>query len=125
MSVVRAALLAAGAVLVAFMAKITGLIVVAAALMAASLVSIAVGRRISNGIFGGASGAVTAFVAIYVSFLSRGSISDSELVSFPLFGSIAFSSFVPWVAGISWPELMTALFLGSRDRFFLGLPPDT
>jgi hypothetical protein len=118
MSVVRAALLAAGAVLVAFMAKLTGLIVVAAALVAASLVSIAVGRRISYGIVGGALGAVTAFVVIYVSFLSRGPTPASELESpIPLFNSIAFSSFVPWVAGISWPELMTALFFGSRDKF--------
>jgi hypothetical protein len=122
MSVVRAALLAAGAVLVAFMAKITGFIVVAAALMAASLISIAVGRRISHGIFGGAFGAVTAFVVIYVSFFSHASIAPSEPGSFPLFGSIAFSSFVPWVAGISWPELMTALFFGSRDIF--SKPPD-
>jgi hypothetical protein len=116
MSVVRAALLAAGAVLIAFMAKLTGLIVVAAALVAASLVSIAVGRRISHGILGGALGAVMAFVIIYVSFLSRGPTPASELESsLPFFGSIAYSSFVPWVAGISWPELMTALFFGSRD----------
>jgi hypothetical protein len=116
MSVMRAALLAAGAVLVAFMAKLTGLIVVAAALVAASLVSIAVGRRISHGILGGALGTVMAFVIIYVSFLSRGPTPASELESpLPFFGSLAFSSFVPWVAGISWPELMTALFFGSRD----------
>jgi hypothetical protein len=116
MSVVRAALLAAGAVLVAFMAKLAGLISVAAALMAASLVSIAVGRRVSHGIFGGALGAVTAFVVIYLSFLSRGTTAASQLgLPLPLFGSIAFSSFVPWVAGISWPELMTALFFGSRE----------
>jgi hypothetical protein len=114
MSIVRAALFAAGAVLVAFMAKLTGLIVVAAALVAASLVSIAVGRRISHGILGGALGAVMAFVVIYVSFLSRGSTPASELgSSLPLFGSIAFASFVPWVAGISWSDLMTGLF--SRD----------
>jgi hypothetical protein len=117
MSGVRAALLAAGAVLVAFMAKLTGLIVVAAALVAASFISIAVGRRISHGIFGGVLGAVTAFVVIYVSFLSRGPTPASELESpIPLFDSIAFSSFVPWVAGISWPELMTALFW---SRFFV------
>jgi hypothetical protein len=116
MSVVRAALLAAGAVLVAFMAKLTGLIVVAAALMAASLISIAVGRRISHGIFGGALGAVTAFVVIYVSFLSRGSTQLSQPWSLPL-ASIAFASFAPWVAGMSWSELMTALFFGSRDLF--------
>jgi hypothetical protein len=116
MRVMRAALLAAGAVLAAFMAKLTGLIVVAAALVAASLISITVGRRISHGIVGGALGAVMAFVIIDVSFLSRGSTPASELESsLPLFGSIAFSSFVPWVAGISWPELMTALFFGSRD----------
>ena len=90
MSVMRAALLAAGAVLLAFMAKLTGLIVVAAALMAASLISIAVGRRISRGIVGGALGAVSAFVVIYVSFLSRGSTAASQLQS-PPFRSLAVS----------------------------------
>jgi hypothetical protein len=118
MNVVRAALFAAGAVLVAFTAKLTGLIVVATALMAASLVSIAVGRRVSHGIFGGALGAVTAFVVIYLSFLSRGITAASQAgLPLPLFGSIAFSSFVPWVSGISWPELMTALFFGSREAW--------
>jgi hypothetical protein len=121
MSVVRAALLAAGSVLVAFMAKLTGLIVVAAALMAASLVSIAVGRRISHGIVGGALGAVTAFVVIYVSFFSRGPTAASQLgPSIPLFDSIAFSCFVPWVAGISWPALMAALFYTSDSSMPAG-----
>jgi hypothetical protein len=121
MSVVRAALLAAGSVLVAFMAKLTGLIVVAAALMAASLVSIAVGRRISHGIVGGALGAVTAFVVIYVSFFSRGPTAASQLgPSIPLFDSIAFSCFVPWVEGISWPELMAALFYTSDSSMPAG-----
>src|SRR5215813_3717553 len=88
--------------------------------MAASLVSIVMRRRISHGIFGCALGAVTAFVVIYVSFLSRGSTPASELESsIPLFGSITFSSFVPWVAAISWSELMAALFwslfFSSRD----------
>jgi hypothetical protein len=120
MSVVRAALFAAGAVLVAFMAKLTGLIVVATALAAASLVSIAVSRRISHGIVGGALGALLAFVVIYVGFLSRGSTPASELLELPLpLGSIAgFVSFVPWVAGISWSDLTTALFFGGRDMSY-------
>jgi hypothetical protein len=116
MSVVRAALFAAGAVLVAFMAKLTGLIVVATALVAAGLVSIVVSRRISHGIIGGALGALLAFAVIYVGFLSRGPTPASELqVSLPLSSIAAFVSFVPWIAGISWPELTTALFFGGRD----------
>jgi hypothetical protein len=87
-----------------------------AALIAASLVSIAVGRRISHGIFGGAVGAVTPLVVVYVSFVSGGPTAASQLgPSIALFGSIAFSSLIPWVAGISWPELMTPLFFDLTD----------
>jgi hypothetical protein len=105
MNVLRAALLAAGAVLVAFIAKLTGLIVVAASLVAACLVSTVLSRRITQGVVGGALGAVMALIVIYVSFLSRGSTPATGINwSLPL-KTIAGSFFSPWVAGMSWGDL--------------------
>jgi hypothetical protein len=105
MNVWRAALLAAGAVLVAFIAKLTGLIVVAASLVAACLVSTALSRRITQGVVGGALGAVMALIVIYVSFLSRGSTPATGINwSLPI-KTIAGSLFSPWVAGMSWGDL--------------------
>jgi hypothetical protein len=105
-NVLRAALLAAGAVLVAFIAKLTGLIVVAASLVAACLVSTVLSRRITQGVVGGALGAVMALIVIYVSFLSRGSNPATGINwSLPL-TTIAGSFFSPWVAGMSWGDLI-------------------
>jgi hypothetical protein len=65
-------LLASGAVLFAFLAKHTGLIVIAAALVAGSLVHFSVGRRITHGMIGGSSGAVAALAIPYVTFFREG-----------------------------------------------------
>jgi hypothetical protein len=116
MNVLRAALVAAGAVLVAFIAKLSGLIVVAASLAAACLVSTALSRRITQGVVGGASGAVMALIVIYVSFLSRGSTPATGINwSLPL-KTIAGSLFIPWVAGMSWGDL-SIFFSGGPDPF--------
>jgi hypothetical protein len=69
---VCAALLAADAVLFAFLAKHTGLIVIAAALVAGSSVHFSVGRRITHGMIGGSLGAVAALAMPYVTFFPRG-----------------------------------------------------
>jgi hypothetical protein len=71
MNAIPAALLAAGAVCFAFLAKVSGLIVVAAALGAGGLVSLAFGRRITHGMIGGALGALAALAIVYIAFLSR------------------------------------------------------
>jgi hypothetical protein len=105
MEVVPAALLAAGAVFLAFLAKLTGLIVVAAALVAGSLVGLAFGRRITRGMIGGALGALITLTIIYITFLSRGwSAVSVTQIGHELYGStdsITFASLVPWVSGIS------------------------
>ena len=114
---VPAALLAAGAVFFAFMAKLTGLIVVAAALVDGCMVFLAFGRRITRGMIGGAFGAVAALAVIYVAFLSRGPTAASATGwSVPL-NSIAFASLVPWVAGMSWSDPIELLFFPLRDIF--------
>jgi hypothetical protein len=106
---VPAALLAAGAMFLAFLAKITGLIVFATAFIASSLVVLSFGRRITYGMIGGALGALGALAILYVTFLSRGwtagSVTNWSLPS----GSIAFASLAPWVAGTSWSDPFTSI----------------
>jgi hypothetical protein len=75
---VSAALLATGAVFLAFLAKLSGPTLLAAALVAGSLVCFAFGRRITQGMIGGALGAVAAITALYVAFLARGPTIVSE-----------------------------------------------
>lgn len=110
MDVVPAALLVAGAVFFAFMAKLTGLIVLAAALAAGSLVSFAFDRRITRGMIGGALGSLATLVVIYVAFLSRGwtAVSDTNW-SLP-FENIAFASLAPWVAGMSLADPIELIY---------------
>jgi hypothetical protein len=116
MDAVRAALLAAGAVLVAFLAKHTGLIVVAAALVAGSLVHFSVGRRITHGMIGGALGAAAALAILYVTFFSRGPTQVSETNWSVPFNSIAFASLAPWVAGMSSSDLIGLIFFPANTR---------
>jgi hypothetical protein len=117
MDAVPAALLAAGAVSFAFLAKLTGLIVVAAALVAGSLVVLAFARRITHGMIGGALGALAAFAILYVVFLSRGTTAVSVTNWSLPFRSIALASLVPWVAGMSWSDLMTWMFFPTKGMF--------
>jgi hypothetical protein len=104
MEVVPAALLVACAVFCAFLAKLTGLIVVAAALLAWALINLAFRRRITRGMVGGASGALAALAIIYVTFLYRGGTAVSETNWSLPFDSIAFAALDPWVAGMSWSD---------------------
>jgi hypothetical protein len=117
MDAIPAALLAAGAVFFAFFAKLTGLIVVAAALVAGSLVVLAFGRRITRGMVGGALGALAAFAILYVVFLSRGWTAVSVANWSLPFRSIALAFLAPWVAGMSWSELMTSIFFPTNGMF--------
>ena len=130
MDAVVAAFVTGIAVLLAFLAKLSGLIVVAAALVAGSMVALAFGRRVTRGMVGGALGALAAVAAVYVGFLSKGPTAAS-VTSWSLpFRSIAYAFFVPWVAGMSWTDLMTTIFLPGRDLLYvsprvvaLGIPP--
>jgi hypothetical protein len=119
MDAAPAALLAAGAVCLAFLAKLTGLIVVAAALVAGSMVSLMFGRRITRGMIGGALGALATLAILYVAFFSRGPTAASGTSwSIPL-NSIAMASLVPWVAGMSLSDPIGLLFFPSRNFFYM------
>src|SRR5215469_4907833 len=66
MGFIPAALLAAAAVFVAFLAKLSGLIIAGAALAAGSMVALTFGRRITGGMTGGALGALAVIAVVYV-----------------------------------------------------------
>jgi hypothetical protein len=114
---VPAALLAAGTVFVAFLAKLTGIIIVAAALVASSLVVLRFGRRITYGMIGGAIGALAALAILYVAFFSKGGTAVSVTNWSLPFRSIALASLVPWVAGMSWSDLIKWIFFPTIGMF--------
>jgi hypothetical protein len=111
MQAVPAGLLAAGAVCLAFLAKLTGLPIIAAALLAGCLVFFVFDRRITNGMIGGALGAMAALAIIYFAFLSRGSTPAVQTTGWSLpLQSIALTFLLPWVAGISWSDALYLIF---------------
>ena len=118
---VPAALLAAGAVFFAFMAKLTGLIVVAAALVAGCMVILAFGRRITRGMIGGAFGAVATLAVVYVTFLSRGWSAVSETNWSLPFENIAFASLAPWVAGMSLADPIGLIYFALPKQTFTAI----
>jgi hypothetical protein len=116
MGMVSAALLAAGAVFVAFFVKLTGFIVIAAALVAGSLVLFASSRRITHGMIGGALGAAAAFFYLYLSYILKGWTAASVTNWSVSLDSIAYASLAPWVAGISWSAPIEVIL---REFFYL------
>jgi hypothetical protein len=118
---VPAAVLVAGAVLFAFFAKLTGLIIVAAALVASSLVGLKFSRRISNGMIGGALGALATLAVVYVTFLSRGWSAVSETNWSLPFENIAFASLAPWVAGMSLADPIESIYFALPKQTFTAI----
>jgi len=111
MDAIPAAVLAAGVVFLAFMAKLTGLIVGAAALVAGSWMFLTLSRRITRGMIGGAFGALGTLALLYVAFLWRGGNPSASVAPWSLpFRDIAFACLVPWVAGISWSDPIGLIF---------------
>jgi hypothetical protein len=122
LKVIPAALLAAGAVFFAFLAKLTGLIIIAAALIGAGMVRLAFGRRITRGMIGGALGSLAALAVLSVAFFSRGPTAASVTSwSMPL-DSIAFTSLVPWVAGISWWDPIGTIYSLLTNAYVWQMP---
>jgi hypothetical protein len=117
MGAVPAALLAAGTVCLAFLAKLTGLIAVVASFAAGSVVILAFGRRITRGMIGGALGIVATLAFLYLAFFSRGPTAASPTVWSLPFKSIGFASLAPWVAGMSWSDPIEFMFFPLRDIF--------
>jgi len=114
---VPAGLLSGALVVVAFLMKETGLIVVGSGLIAGGLVALRRSHRIMPGMLGGAIGALVAVGAVYELFLSRGwtpvstqQLPPSSQWSFFLDG-VMFSVVAPWTAGFSWTDLLAWIFL--------------
>jgi hypothetical protein len=108
-SALRAAGLACLAILLAFFAKLTGVMVAGAALLAGSVEALVRLRRITAGMIGGAVGAVLAFAALQFAWFSHGTTPASGAGWSFRAGDVLFALGTPWVAGISWVDMLTSL----------------
>jgi hypothetical protein len=86
------------------------------------MVALRFDRSITRGMVGGALGAFTAFVVVSIIFLSRGPTAADSATNWSLpLRSIAFASLVPWVAGMSWTDLLTTIFLPGRSLWYVSI----
>lgn len=108
-SALRAAGLACLAILIAFFAKLTGVMVAGAALFAGSVEALVRWRRITAGMIGGAVGAGLAFAALQFAWFSHGTTPASGAGWSFREGDILFALGAPWVAGISWTDMLTSI----------------
>jgi hypothetical protein len=112
--VFRAAALAALAVLLGFLAKLTGVLVAVAALAAGALVTLQQLRRITTSMITGAAGAMSVIAFLYVAWFSRGATPASGAGwSFQLNGLI-YSVAAPWGSGVAWMDMLAWLFLNPQ-----------
>jgi hypothetical protein len=122
-SALRAAGLACLAILIAFFAKLTGLIVASAALFACSVEVLLRLRRITAGMVGGAVGAIVAFGGLEVIWFSKGTTPASGTGFSFRAGDVLFAWGVPWGAGVSWTDMLTSV-LSNLRRPVLGIEPE-
>lgn len=105
-NVLRAFLLAGLTILIAFLAKLTGVFVAVAALVAGSAVDLIRRRRMTPGMFAGACGAVLALAFLYVTWISRGGTPTTGDGLWVRLGRAAFATIAPWGAGVSWMDTL-------------------
>jgi len=110
MSALRAAGLVCLAIWIAFFAKLTGAMVASAALFVGGVDALIRLRRITAGMVAGAVGAILAFGALYVVWFSRGTTPASGSGWSFRFADVFFALAAPWGAGISWGDMLAALF---------------
>src|SRR6202158_3626399 len=108
-SVLRAAALAFFVVWIAFLAKLTGVMVASAALLIGCVEVLVRSRRITAGMVAGAVGAILAYVSLHFVWFSRGSTPASGTGWSFRFGDVFFALAAPWGAGISWGDILAAL----------------
>ena len=120
MTALRAAGLACLAILLAFFAKLTGVMVASAALFAGSVEALVRLRRITAGMIGGAVGAVLAFGALQFAWFSHGTTPASGAGWSFRAEDILFALGTPWVAGISWTDMLTSLLFNPRHPILGG-----
>ena len=109
-SVLRAAALAFFVVWIAFLAKLTGVMVASAALLIGCVEVLVRSRRITAGMVAGAVGAILAYASLHFVWFSRGSTPASGTGWSFRFGDVFFALAAPWGAGTSWGDMLTALF---------------
>jgi hypothetical protein len=107
--------------LIAFFTKLTGVMVASAALFAGSVEALVRLRRITAGMIGGAVGAVLAFAALQFAWFSHGTTPASGAGWSFRVGDVLFALGTPWVAGISWTDMLTSL-LNRRHPAVAGGP---
>jgi hypothetical protein len=114
MSALRAGGLACLAVLIAFFAKLTGVMVASAALFAGAVEALIRLRRITAGLIAGAVGAILALVALNVVWFSHGTTPASGAGWSFRIGDVFFAFGAPWGAGVSWTDMLTSLLFNER-----------
>jgi hypothetical protein len=119
-SAVRAAGLACLAILLAFFAKLTGVMVASAALFAGGFEALIRLRRITAGMVAGAVGAIVAFVVLYAAWFSHGTTPATGTGWSFRFGDVFFAFGAPWSAGVSWTDMLMSVGLNLRHGAFLG-----
>jgi hypothetical protein len=111
MGFVRGALLLFATLLVAFLAKLSGLIVVIEAVLAVSLLYLSSGPKIGTGLIGGWLGIAIGSALIYFGYISQGWTAVSDVGwSLPVNKIVAAIDF-PWLAGLSWTDFMNWILL--------------
>jgi hypothetical protein len=120
MSVLRAAGLAFLAILVAFFAKLTGVMVASAALLAGSVEVLVRLRRITAGMVAGAVGATLGFGVLYAAWFSRGTTPASGTGWSFHISYVLFALGAPWGAGISWTDMLTSVLFNARHPLLRG-----
>jgi hypothetical protein len=121
-SALRAAGLACLAVLLAFFAKLTGIMVIGAALFAGAVESVIRLRRITVGVIAAAAGAIVAVGLLYVVWFSHGTTPASGTGWSFRVSDVLFAWGAPWGAGISWTDMMTSLLFNPRHPALPGGP---
>ncbi len=123
-SAIRAVVLACLAMLIAFFAKLTGMMVAGAALVAGGVEALISLRRITTGMVAGAVGAVAALGVLYVSWFSHGTTPASGAGWAFRIGDIFFAVGAPWSAGVSWTDMLTSILSNLRHPALGSGPED-
>jgi hypothetical protein len=122
MSPLGAAGVACLAILIAFFAKLTGIMVASGTLLAGSLEGLVRWRRITAGMVAGAGGAILAFGSLYVVWFSHGTTPASGSGWSFRAGNVLFALGGPWSASVSWMDMLTSTLFDPRRSIFRGGP---
>lgn len=114
LSALRAGGLAFLVILLAFFAKLTGVMVASLALLSGAVEVLVRLRRITAGMIAGAVGAIAAVGLLYVAWFSHGTTPASGAGWSFRIGTVLFALGTPWGAGVSWTDMVTSLLFNLR-----------